>query len=83
MFSYVSSWLVEFDHGDFGTVEEYIEGDFVKYINNSMDENEVQASSDCALKAIAFAHFTYEYGEGTFMITDLQGRLTITQIFKL
>jgi len=50
-----------------------------------MDETDFRFgfSSDSALKATAFAHFTYEYGRGELMVTDLQGNLVLQLNVKI
>ena len=58
------------DDGKFITIEEYINGDFVKYINNDGDICEEEEIGD---KAQAFAHFTYEKSEGKLIVSDIQG----------
>ena len=54
------------------TLEEFIEGEFVKYINNT---GEVCVSDDNMLgqKAQCLSHFSYEKSNGELMILDLQG----------
>ena len=53
------------------TVEEFIEGDFVKHINN----NSVicGTESEIRLKAESLAHFSYEYSSHKLMVVDIQG----------
>ena len=53
------------------TVEEFIPGEFVKYMNNNGELCE--SNSEAARKAQAFAHFTYEKSEGKVIVLDLQG----------
>ena len=53
------------------SIEEYIDGDFIKYINNNGDlceEKNVMVE-----KAECYAHFTYEKSEGKLIVLDLQG----------
>ena len=53
------------------TIEEFIDGTFVKYINNNgvitCDEGEVRNKSE------AFIHFTWERSGKNLMVVDLQG----------
>jgi hypothetical protein len=54
------------------TLEEYIEGDFVKYVNNTgktcvPDHNLIGQKAQC------LAHFSYEKSNRELMILDLQG----------
>lgn len=60
--------------GDIVTVEEFVEGMFVKYINNdgvlwknkNIDESLMK-------KAECFVHFTYEKSNKELMVLDIQG----------
>lgn len=52
------------------TVEEYVPGEFVKYINNDgqcMDSPDVE-SKELFAKAECFSHFSYEYSKTKMMI---------------
>lgn len=53
------------------TVEEFIEGDFTKHINNTGvicgQENEIRS------KAESLAHFSYECSSHKLMVVDMQG----------
>ena len=56
------------------TVESFVEGNFVKYINN--DENPgvpVQGKKTLYEKAEALTHFYHEESEGRLLLVDLQG----------
>ena len=59
------------EDGELLTVEEFIPGDFAKFINN----NGIVCEEDTMLckKARAFSHFTYEKSEGKVMVLDIQG----------
>lgn len=59
------------EDGEFLTVEEFIPGDFVEFINN----NAIVREEDTTLckKTQAFSHFTYEKSEGKVMVLDIQG----------
>ena len=52
-------------------MEEFIEGDFIKYVNNTcercVDENLI------ADKAEAFCNYSYEKSERKLMVVDIQG----------
>ena len=69
-FEYKKVLMGKTDDGEFITIEEYINGDFVKYINNDGDICEEGEIGD---KAQAFAHFTYEKSEGKLIVLDIQG----------
>ena len=70
-FVYKSVYMGKTEEGEFLTVEEFISGDFVKFINN----NGIVCEEDSMLckKAQAFAHYTYEKSEGKVMVLDIQG----------
>ena len=56
------------------TVEKFIEGDFVKYINN--DGTIIKHPSIPATltkKAEAFAHYSYDISDNNLMVVDIQG----------
>ena len=57
--------------GDLVTWESYMEGEFVKYINN--DGHICKKGSEVADKAEAFSHFTYVKSEKQLMVLDIQG----------
>ena len=48
------------------SIEEYIDSDFIKHINNNGDLCEVE-------KAECYAHFTCEKSDGKLIVLDLQG----------
>ena len=54
------------------TVEKFIEGKFVKYVNNTGDIV-VNDQSPIALKAESFAHYSYIKSGKQFIIVDIQG----------
>lgn len=54
-------------------VERFIDGQYVKYSNNSGWVNVVQNDIDDGKVAQAFSHFTYECTLGTYLVVDLQG----------
>jgi hypothetical protein len=58
--------------GECVTIEEYIHGEFVKYVNNT---GEVCVPSDDVLgqKAVCLVHFSYEKSQHRLMVLDLQG----------
>lgn len=61
----------ELDNGEFVTVEEYIDGNFVKYLNNNgMVCVKTSALSE---KAECLAHFSYEKSSHKLMVLDIQG----------
>ena len=57
------------------TVEEYIDGDFVKYVNNDGEctrpaEDELKVLHE---KAETLVHFSYHLSDKKFMLLDIQG----------
>lgn len=50
------------------TIESYIEGKFIKYLNN--DGQEIDSKTNLPA---AFAHWTWQTSEGKFMVCDIQG----------
>ena len=59
-------------NGEYATVEEFIEGTFAKYINNT-GEICGDVSSEISLKAEAFVHFTYVNSNQQLVVSDIQG----------
>ena len=60
----------DLDKGDYVTVEEYIEGNFVKYINNTGKVCDKRTLSE---KAQCLAIFSYEKSNHKLMVLDIQG----------
>lgn len=58
--------------GEIVTIESHINGEFRKYINNN-GHIILQDSSETAVKAETFAHYTYEKSEKKLMVLDVQG----------
>ena len=56
----------------FITIEQYLSGDFQKYINNT-GEIIHRAGGDLALKAEMFSHYTYVKSQNQLMVLDIQG----------
>lgn len=69
-FVYKKVFMGKTDDEEFVTIEEYIDGNFVKYINNNGD---ICDGGEICDKAEAFAHFTYEKSEGKLIVLDIQG----------
>ena len=70
-FTFNKVFLGKMSTGEVVTVEEFIEGEFIKYVNNTgercVDNNLI------ADKAEAFCHYSYEKSEGKLMVVDIQG----------
>lgn len=70
-FEYKKVYIGQTDKGEFVTVEEFINGDFAKYINNNGDV--CSNLGPLMEKAECFAHFTFEKSQGKLIVLDLQG----------
>ena len=59
------------------TMEEYVDGQYFKYINNNGHIVEMSGSSEeikeISKRAEAFCHFTYQISNNQFMVLDIQG----------
>ena len=71
MLRYNNIFLGKIDQ-DFVTVEEFIPGSFVKYINNT-GQRCVEAENENGKKAECLSHFSFEKSEKTLMVVDIQG----------
>lgn len=60
------------------TVEEFVPGEFVKYINNNGVVSE--SISTKSFKAQSLVHFAFEKSEGKIMLLDLQGSGYLTYL---
>ncbi|KAI0567820.1 MHCK/EF2 kinase [Gracilaria domingensis] len=56
-------------NGAIGTVEEYLEGRFTKFLNNDGDHNSLVRANFPG----AFAHWTWVDSGGSIMVSDIQG----------
>lgn len=59
------------DIDEFVTIEEFIDGDFIKYINNT--SSLCGEESEFRKKAESLVHFNYDKSKGRLMLMDLQG----------
>ena len=57
--------------GQLVTLEPYLEGKFVKYINNNGEV--IARGSEVASKSETFAHFTFVESQKAVMVLDIQG----------
>lgn len=73
-FFYSEVFLGKDENEDVVTIEEFVEGEFVKYINNNgvVCEN-TGIPSTLSLKAQSLVHFSFEKSGGKIMLLDLQG----------
>ena len=69
-FRYSKVYLAR-SEGQLVTLEPYLEGKFIKYINN--DGEIIVSGNEVASKAEAFAHFTYAKLQKAIMVLDIQG----------
>ena len=56
-------------YGDFVTLEDYLEAEFQKYVNNT---GEIFGKSELTLKAESFCHYTYERSGQQLIVLDIQ-----------
>lgn len=70
-FEYSKVYMGKTIGGEYVTIEEYIDCEFVKYINNNV--NLCQKGNEISDKAECFAQFTYEKSEGKVIVLDIQG----------
>ena len=68
---YKKVYMGQTDDGEYVTVEEFIDGDFIKYINN--DGFLCKKHHHLMSKAECYAHFTYQKSEGKLIVLDIQG----------
>ena len=59
------------EENEYVTMEEFIEGEFNKYVNNTGEA--CGSPSDIQEKAESLAHFSYEHSNEELMVVDLQG----------
>ena len=71
-FQFKKVFLGVMDTGDCVTIEEFIEGTFVKYINNT-GLRCVNNSNSMGQKAECLVHFTNEKSQEKLIVVDLQG----------
>ena len=57
--------------GEFVTLERFLKGKFVKYMNN--DGNCSNDQTDITKQAECLAHFSFEQSEEALLLTDIQG----------
>ncbi|XP_077869811.1 transient receptor potential cation channel subfamily M member 6-like [Saccoglossus kowalevskii] len=69
--AYSQIFLGKMETDEYVTVEEYIDGDFVKYTNN--DGTISQIKSEICQKSESLAHFSYEKSDKKLMVVDIQG----------
>ena len=63
----------QLDIADHVTLEEYIEGNFVKYMNNTCHMAVMDGHETLCDKAASFADYSYEKSNQKLMVVDLQG----------
>lgn len=70
-FSYGIIYMGKTDIDEYITIEEYVEGVFIKYINNN--GKLCGDDSDVRKKAESLVHFTHDKSKGRVMLLDIQG----------
>ena len=68
---YKKIYMGKMEGGEFVTIEEFIEGEFTKYINNNAELS--SNDSEILKKVESLVHFSYEHSEKELMILDMQG----------
>ena len=63
--------MAKMEQGEFVTIQEFIEGWFTKYINDTLELS--VSDSEILKKAESLSHFSYEHSEKWLMIQDMQG----------
>lgn len=71
VFEFNKVFMGKMGTGEVVTLEEFISGEFVKYLNNTGDRCE--KDNIIADKAEAFSHYTYEKSERKLVVLDIQG----------
>lgn len=72
MLKYREIYYGETENGECVTIEEFIHGKFVKYLNNT-GMTCVDESSNLGLKAQCLTHFSFEKSNKMLMLLDVQG----------
>ena len=71
------SWLLKRSHlqdGEYVTIEEFIDGDFTKYLNNTGLVCGNRSTDECK-KAECLTHYSYEKSSEKLMLLDIQGSM--------
>ena len=71
-FQYRKVFHGETEEGDYVTVEEFIPGEFIKYINNT-GKTCVDPTDAMTQKAECLTHYRYERSDRKLMLVDIQG----------
>ena len=71
-FIYTDIFMAKLENGEFVAIEEYIDGKFTKYINNTGLVCGANAS-DVSKKAECLVHYSYEKSSKQLMLLDIQG----------
>ena len=71
-FHYNSVHYGKIDSIESVTIEEFIPGKFVKYINNDGSQHVILLRNECHDKADAFVHYTYKKSQRNLVVLDIQ-----------
>ena len=66
--------MAKLEDGEYVTIEEFIDGDFTKYLNNTGLVCGNRSTDECK-KAECLAHYSYEKSSGKLMLLDIQGSM--------
>lgn len=76
--------IVQSDPAPFATLEEFMPGQFQKYVTNYLETLPRLGKSAASDKMQALMHYTYLYfGEGRALLTDLQGIVNLKFPFSI
>ena len=66
--------MAKLEDGEYVTIEEFIDGDFTKYLNNTGLVCGNRSTDECK-KAECLAHYSYEKSSEKLMLLDIQGSM--------
>ena len=73
-FKYTDIYMAKLEDGEYVTIEEFIDGDFTKYLNNTGLVCGNRSTDECK-KAECLAHYSYEKSSEKLMLLDIQGSM--------
>ena len=66
--------MAKLEDGEYVTIEEFIDGDFTKYLSNTGLVCGNRSTDECK-KAECLAHYSYEKSSEKLMLLDIQGSM--------
>ena len=73
-FTYTDIYMAKLEDGEYVTIEEFIDGEFTKYLNNTGLVCGSRSTDECK-KAECLAHYSYEKSSEKLMLLDIQGSM--------